>query len=135
MGMYTELIFGASLKDLDTTAIKGIKWLLGDMNFPLNELPNDELFQDTECDNSGIFTVSSYYFGVNEPINRFWHNDIGNDYRLSLRFNLKNYDGEIEKFLRWIRPYISGGSGLRDFYAIVCYEEQDIPTIYYKDEK
>jgi hypothetical protein len=50
---------------------------------------------------------------------------------LSTRSNIKNYKQEIETFLEWIKPYINGGSGSRNMYAIVIYEEQDEPTIYY----
>ncbi len=59
---------------------------------------------------------------------------ISDTWNLSSRANLKNYDDEIEKFLNWIKPFLEQGSGERDFYAIVCYEEQAEPTIYYLKE-
>lgn len=43
----------------------------------------------------------------------------------------KNYKNDIENFLEWLVPYIDGGSGRRDMYAISIYEEDSEPKIYY----
>ena len=43
----------------------------------------------------------------------------------------KKLRGEIEMFLECIKQYVEGGSGGRDMYAIVTYEEDDEPTMYY----
>ena len=126
MGMYTELIFGAELKkDTPNEVIEALKYMLRETetkptNFPL---------PDGRCE--WLFCGGSYYFAVNKAVNKMWFDDISRSWHLSTRSNIKNYDQEIQTFLEWIKPYIDGGSGGRGMYAIVIYEEQDEPTVYY----
>ena len=129
MGMYTELMFGADLKkDTPTEVIEALKYMIGEteekpINFPL---------PDGRCE--WLFRGASYYFGVSSPVSKMMYDDIGGNWILSTRSNIKNYGGEIEAFLEWIKPYIDSGSGSRDMYAIVTYEESDEPKIYYLHE-
>lgn len=150
MGTYTELIFGCEFKkDLPFVIQQIIQYLIDDCGFKsfftLKEYICNINFGDEYLFNSiinypffstdrweRIFLSSSYYFGVNEPVNKFWFDDISESWRISTRSNIKNYDGEIEHFLDWIKPYISSGSGLNDLYAIVTHE-QGIPKLYYLD--
>lgn len=126
MGMYTELIFGAELKkDTPETVINTLKYMLGD----LEEKPNDFPLPDGRCE--WLFRGGSYYFGVNEPVSKMWFDKIDNRYHISTRSNIKNYNSDIETFLEWIKPYIDHGSGGREMFAIVIYEESNEPTIYY----
>ena len=60
-----------------------------------------------------------------------YKDNITDSYVLSTRSSIKNYANEIETFLDWIKPYIESGSGYRDMYAIVTYEEDETPKIYY----
>ena len=129
MGMYTELIFGADLKkDTPKNVIEALKYMIGDTK----EKPNDFPLPDGICE--WLFRGASYYFGVNRPVSKMWFDDISKSWALSTRSNIKNYEGEIEAFLEWIKPYIDGGSGVRDMYAIVTCEESDEPKIYYLHE-
>ena len=124
--MYTELIFGADLKkDTPENVIEVLKYMVGDTE----EKPKDFPLPEGRCE--WLFRGSSYYFGVNAPVSKLWKDDIGENWVLSTRSNIKNYCGEIEAFLEWIKPYIDGGSGYRDMYAIVIYEEAKTPNIYY----
>jgi hypothetical protein len=136
MGMYTELIFGASLKkDTPKEVIDILQYLMKPTKKDKEKLtiPDHPFFS---CDRwRMIFTCSSFYFGVNESVRKMWFEEIGYQWRISTRSNLKNYDSEIEKFLDWIKPYIESGSGWNEFYAIVCYEEARKPTIYYLFEE
>lgn len=130
MGMYTEIIFGANvvstIPPIDKQALDYL--FTDDTQVPLS-LPNHPFF---ECDRwKWLTTCSSYYFAVRNTHRSIVWDEISNTWNLSFRANLKNYNQEIEKFLDWIKPYIEKGSGTRDFYAIVCYEEQAEPTIYY----
>lgn len=126
MGMYTELIFGVRLKsNTPETVIKSLKYMIGETR----ERPKDFPLPDGRCE--WLFRGSSYYFGVCEPISKMWKDDVSGEYVVSTRSNIKNYEGEIETFLEWIKPYIESGSGGRDMYAIVIYEEQSEPTVYY----
>lgn len=129
MGMYTELIFGAELKrNTPNEVIQALKYMLGETNVK----PNDFPLPDGRCE--WLFQSSSYYFGVNESVNKMWLDNVDNCWHISTRSSLKNYGGEIQKFLEWIKPYIESGSGCRDMYAIVTYEEAAEPTIYYLHE-
>lgn len=127
MGMYTELIFGASLKKKDTpeSVIKALRYMLDD----LEEKPVDFPLSEGRCE--FLFTGSSYYFGVSSPVSKMWQDKFGENWIISTRSNIKNYGGEIEEFLQWIKPYIESGSGSRDMYAVVIYEENNEPTCYY----
>jgi len=93
--------------------------------------PLDFPFPNGRCE--WLFQGGSFYFAINRPVNKMWFDDISKAYSISTRSNLKNYNNEIETFLDWIKPYINSGSGNRDMYAIVMYEEQSEPTIYYLD--
>lgn len=64
-----------------------------------------------------------------------WYDENGSQWHISSRTNLKNYEGEIESFLQWIKPYIESGSGAKEMYAIVTYEESEEPTIYYLENR
>ena len=128
MGMYTELIFGAELKeDTPDKVVRALKYMIGE----LEERPFD--FPLSVCD--WLFRGGSYYFAINEPVNKMWHDEITETWHISTRSNIKNYGSDIETFLEWIKPYIQGGSGYTDMYAIVMYEESDKPTIYYLREE
>lgn len=134
MGMYTELIFGANCKAdlLNEIDLAVLQYLFNNGPEPI-VLPDHPFFK---CDRWKYITKSlSYYFAVRSPYASIKHDKISETWNLSSRANLKNYDSEIEKFLDWIKPKLEQGSGYRDFYAIVCYEEQDEPTIYYLKEK
>lgn len=126
MGTYTELIFGARLKDeTPEQVINTIKNLIGE------EVPLDKIDSSFPANCSTLIGCSAY-FGVSYPVNKLYE-DSGS-WILSLRFNTKNYDSEIECFLKWIKPYISYGSGERNMYAIVMHEEDNEPTIYYLND-
>lgn len=126
MGVYTELIFGADLKkDTPDAVIEALKYMIGDTE----EKPKDFPFSDGRSE--WLLRGSSYSFGVSSSVNKMWKDDIGGNWVLSTRSNIKNYGGELEAFLEWIKPYIDGGSGYRDMYAIVTCEEAEAPNIYY----
>jgi hypothetical protein len=123
MGMYTELIFGAELKkETPQGVIDTLRYMLGDIDKPKKLEFNPEL---------SPFCVASYYFAVCNPVQKMWIDRIDSQWHISTRSNIKNYNGEIEAFLDWIKPWILGGSGNRDMYAIVIYEDEEEPTIYY----
>ncbi len=81
--------------------------------------------------NRNPLSGGSFYFGVNKSVCKMWLEPIDKCWKLSTRANIKNYDNEIEAFLTWIKPWIDGGSGHKDMYAIVMHEESNEPTIYY----
>lgn len=126
MGMYTELIFGAELKkDTPEQVINALKHMLGETE----EKPEDFPLPNGRCE--WLFTGSSYYFAICSPTNKMWLDEIDGCWHISTRSNIKNYLGEIETFLKWIKPYIESGSGNREMYAITIYEDSEEPNIYY----
>jgi len=128
MGMYTEIIFGAELKEeTPEQVINALKYIIGD----IEDKPDDFPLPEDGCEY--LFQISSYYFGVNEPVAKMWFDDISKTWRISARSNIKNYEREIETFLEWIRPFVKRGSGTKDMFAIVIYEEDSEPTIYFKN--
>lgn len=125
MGMYTELIFGASLKtDTPKEVIDTLRYMVGDI-----EKPETLEFES----NRNPLRGGSYYFGVINSVTKMVYDEIRGSWVLSSRANIKNYNNEIDDFLTWIEPYIDCGSGNRDMYAIKMYENQSEPTIYYLD--
>lgn len=124
--MYTELIFGAALKvETPNSIIEALKYMTGE----LKEKPVNFVLPDGKCE--WLFMGGSYYFAINNSVNKMWLDDIDKQWHISTRSNIKNYESEIETFLEWIKPWIDSGSGGKEMYAIVIYEEQDIPTMYY----
>jgi hypothetical protein len=138
MGMYTELILGCKIKgDAPKEVIDTLKWMCESKDRPVMEhdFPSCWPFPK-DSRHKYLFWMGSYYFGVTNPHPPiFEYDDNGNAWQLSTRSNLKDYGNEIESFLTWLKPHIEKGSGTRDFYAIVCYEEQAEPTIYYLHEE
>lgn len=129
MGMYTELIFGCSLKkETPLEVIEILRAMVENRAYKLECLPQHEFFK---CERwAYLFTCSSYYFGVCESVKRLWLDHISKQWIISTRANIKNYDEEIHKFLDWIKPYVDNGSGVKEMYAISTFEEST-PTIYY----
>jgi hypothetical protein len=128
MGMYTELIFGAELKkETPNEVIEALKYMLGEVK----EKPNNFPLPDGRCE--WLFQGSSYYFAINESVNKMWLDEIDNCWHISTRSNIKNYKDEIETFLEWIKPHIDSGSGDRDMYAITIYESGE-PVLYFLDD-
>jgi hypothetical protein len=135
MGMYTEMIFGARLRpDLPTKIEKLLKYMVEPEKTAMPKvLPEHNLFK---CERwTYLFTCGSYYFGIHRPHAILEWDDVSNSYSLSVRSSIKNYDGEIAKFLDWIKPYLQQGSGNRGMYAVTCYEEDDVPTMHFLEDK
>lgn len=134
MGMYTELIFGATLKENTPTYVTDA------LNSVINDKTNVNLSDEVkqfidEYSLSKLIWCSSYYFGAhsNKPSCTF--DKIANRWSISFRANCKNYQCEIEKFIEFIKPYVEYGSGPTNIFAIVQYEKDDYPTLYGTDDK
>jgi hypothetical protein len=128
MGMYTELIFGASIKkDAPQIVINTLHYLVnGTKLFEFVEIEKS-VTEGRNVLNGG----GSYYFGVCDGVAKMWFDDNRKEWIVSARHNIKNYEGEIDTFLEWVKPFIDSGSGEREMYAIKIHEEQAEPTIYY----
>jgi hypothetical protein len=126
MGNYTELIFGARLKD------KTPEFIINTIRFLMDEeIPLDKIDPNLPEYCTKLRGASSY-FGVTSTVNKLYRES--DSWVLSSRFNKKNYDYGIETFLAWIKPYINYGSGANNMYAIVINELDSEPMIYYLND-
>ena len=128
MGMYTELVMGCELKkDTPAEVIETLKYMLGDNEY-LATVPVNKLFATDRW--KVMLCCDSYYFD-GDTHSTLRHDDINQGYHLTIRCNLKNYCGEIGKFLNWIYPY----ADTREFVGYYRYEECEVPTLVYFTDK
>lgn len=114
MSVYTELILGCSLKlDTPVEIIDSLKAL-------------GEGQQLKGQDFTSPFVHHSWSFPCYIPLTltneRLWV--------VNARGNLKNYTGNIDLFLTWLRPWVSEGSGSNDCYAITFVEGCPDPVLW-----
>ena len=132
MGMYTELIFGASLKEKTPAYVtQALDYVINDTDDTVNvKLSDESQCFINEYSLSKLIWCTSYYFGAHSNKPSCVFDKTSNRWCISFRANCKNYKGEIEKFIEFIRPYVEYGSGLTNIFAIVQYEADDYPTLY-----
>lgn len=123
--MFTELILGCSLtKDLPKECVNALNNCINSSDVIIDDFSKKYELMD-------ICYSESAYFGSSSNCKFEEYPDY---YQLSIRSNLKNYFKEIENFLDYLKPYVLLGSGINNFYAIVTYEEDSYPTIWFKDK-
>ena len=125
MGMYTELNIGVNLRsDTPNNIIDILRYMLGDIDE--TKTTDHPLFLTQRW--RFMLVSTSYYFDghTDSSIER---DDITHEYKLNVRCNLKNYDGEIKLFLDFIRPYLE----TEGFLGYTRYEECDDPTLIYNN--
>lgn len=132
MGMYTEFIFGATLKGLPEHVAEAIDAVINKDDCTVGTSKEAMDFID-EYELGRLFHGSSYYFGAHCNKPTFVWDKIGEEWVLSTRANCNNYKGQIEKFIKFITPYVEDGSGYpHELIAYVQYEEAEYPTLYDK---
>lgn len=129
MGMYTELNISCELKaDCPENILQILEFMCGQDAVEPTELPAHPLFGDTRW--RYMLQCSSAYFDA-QPNSKLTRDKI-----CGLKFqalcNLKNYNGEIEYFIDWLRPYIHDSSS--DFLGYKRYEEDENPTLIYRSK-
>lgn len=123
MGMYTELHFNAELRrDVPADVLAVLRFMVDGGDMP--GLPDHPLFKAPRW--RLLFTCDSYYFDA-DTHSTLRFDEISNTHYLCIRANLKNYDGEIDKFVAWITPYLDKHDG--DFLGFKRYEEDEWPTL------
>lgn len=127
MGMYTEIYFRAELDEEAYAVIQAIH------NQEVLAWPDDPFFSCPRFDL--VTSCSSYYF----PQANHYRAEIEDGYMetlraISFRANLKNYDDEIEKFFHWVAPHCRNSGYEKSFIGYSLYEEDDKPTLYYKED-
>ena len=127
MGTYTEIIFGARLKkSTPKNIIDTLRFVANGPTQTIHEEDPVIVYDKELIEKYNLYYVmrsASYYFGVCEPVSKMWFNEIAGEWVLSFRANCKNYDGKLEEFVEWIKPYIKSGTGYEDIYAIITVEE------------
>ena len=134
MGMYTELIFGATLKETTPTYVTDALNCVINNNTDAKLSSEVEQFID-EYSLRKLIWCTSYYFGAHDNKPSCTFDKIANRWCISFRANCKNYQNEIERFIEFIKPNIEYGSGPTNIFAIVQYEEDDYPTLYGTEDK
>lgn len=130
MGMYTELNIGVEIAN-DRQAINILKYMLGDSDIK-PELPDAELFNTSRWEY--MLRCDSYYFDGQTDSKLFEDALYGKDnpkFYLNVRCNLKNYDSEIDCFMKWLCPYIITDG----FLGYKRYEECEDPTLIYMENE
>lgn len=106
MGMYTELLIKAEIKS-DTP-----KYIVDELNTIFNRHISN-----------GVGTSCSYY---HIP----WFDSKFEDGYIFSRSDLKNYGGEIEEFVAWLKPHLNFEN--YECFGWVWYEEESVPTLLMK---
>lgn len=123
--MYTEFHFNSALKkNTPNEVIDTLKFMLGETE---NLVKQSHPLFDTERWEY-MLRMDSYYFDA-DTHSTLRFDEIAKQYYLCVRCNLKNYNGEIKKFLDWIFPYLDKMEG--EFVGFSRYEEFEEPTLIY----
>ncbi len=126
MGMYTEFHYNVELKSSTRQEVLDVlQYMLGYETPPTQPaLPDHPLFQTTRW--AIMLRMSSAYFPALTRSDLI-RAEFSDNWILSVRCNLKNYDSEIEKFCAWIDPYVDAFEG--DFLGFSRYEESEDPVV------
>jgi hypothetical protein len=120
MGMHTELYLRSGLKD---GTPQEVIVLLRAMVMGDGEPPETTPFGGGRCPWMLRF-ASHYHFPYAQS--SMDYADYVNRWYLFVRCDLKNYEGEIEAFLKWLAPHLNACEG--DYIGHTRYEEDPLPT-------
>ena len=130
MGMFTELVLAAELKETLPEEVKDILMqMTSQSNCEPTALPAHKFFKTRKWRN--LLVADSHYF-AGRAHSLLTCDDFSKVYSLSIRCNLKNYDNEIELFLDWLSPYIET-SGFLGY--IMLEGSTDPELIYFKNNE
>ena len=125
MGMYTALSLGVEFKKgTPGPVIRTIRQMMG-QQIPFEAWPEGALFRCGRA--QWMLRCDSYYFDYQTHFS-FEKDGISKSWYLSGVCNLKNYNDEIELFLKWILPHLE----TTGFIGWKMYEEDDEPTLLFR---
>lgn len=135
MGMYTELNVSMNL-ELDKNTLELLRVMLGEREMGADiKLPDYSLFKTQTQRWEFMLMSSSFYFdhtASSSLVNKkSWEEKDDMTRILNVRCDLKNYEDEIELFLKWIYSYAT----TRGFVGYMRYEEDRDPTLIYFTDK
>ena len=128
MGMYTELNFACSIKNAPDFVLKTIKKMIEGDEVDTDWPEETRFFGDSRI--YWMFNSASYYHHP-VPVNRL--ENLNGEWFLSARFNIKNYNNEIETFIEWLTPFMSNHEG--EFLGYKRYEEDERPSLLFHPNK
>ena len=118
MGMYTELYLRSDLKeDTPQDVIDLLRAMVA------GNPPDTTPFGEGRCPWM-LLSSSHYHFPFAKSSMDYL--DYVSRWYLFVRCDLKNYEGEIEAFLKWVAPHLNAGDG--EYLGHTRYEEDDLPT-------
>lgn len=128
MGMYTECYINCRLiRDLPKEVIDILKYLFDNDDDKLEEpaiLPEHKFFKTTRWEAVGH---GHSFYHIPFPTSKLLFMEADKRYYLTSRFDLKNYEGEIELLFDWIMPYMDNYDG--EFIGYSRYEEDNEPVL------
>jgi len=122
MGMYTEIYVNADLKKETPSEVIDVISAMCDKNHEA------ECLIDKPSRWAYLFNNGSYYLPLTECGN-LTSDSIAGQYSLLAKGDIKNYNGEIEQFFEFIKPWCEG-----EFIGYYRYEEDIEPVLVYTDE-
>ena len=130
MGMYTELVVTARIKD-DPDTVALINYMIGESIEEPEKLPDSELFTDDTC--WQIMLQCSSYYHIPRIVHLFEYDEIGKYWCFHNRSDFKDYSNESIMFFEWLRTVLDDRhEGVMLGYT--RYEEDREPIIYYDGE-
>lgn len=119
MGMYTEVYVNVTLKkETDASVIQ-----------VLRNMTNGQRIEGAPDRWSHMFSNGSYYVSQTSVANLTFDEQTG-QYSLLGKGDIKNYNGEIEQFFEFIKPWCDESYKFIGYYR---YEEDREPTLIYLD--
>ncbi len=125
MGMYTEIYINCDLKT-DTP-----DYVINTLHAMCRGERSNEYLLDKPSRWSMMFHSSAYFTDTVVADLRYNNEDWCTRpyYTLHGKGAIKNYEGEIEEFFEWIKPYAE-----QDFIGYMLYEEDREPTLVYSGD-
>ncbi|AGF89304.1 hypothetical protein SP069_00185 [Salmonella phage SP069] len=128
MGMYTELVLKCSLKeDVPDDVVTVVSYLFCNGTDEPKQLPDHKFFSLSRWQHIG---KSCSFYHHPEIINSCPVYDYTDSRYIFSRSDIKNYDGEIEAFIDWFKPYVDAEEGQCIGWS--WYEEDLQPTLIIK---
>ena len=127
MGMYTELVLKCQIKVDAPVDVKAIIAHMFCGEKEPEKLPQHKFFSLPRWNFIG--SCSSFYHHP-EVINSCPNFDFTDTQYIFSRSDIKNYDGEIEQFIDWLKPYVDAEDGT--CIGWTWYEEDLQPTLIIK---
>ena len=120
MGMYTELFLQVNLKkETPEDVIKALKVMIGSSDEYIDPPFDGERWEYM------LRQSSHYHFPISvAKLEQLPY--IPGEYYLFVRCDFKNYDGELQKFLEWLAPWVCSGD--THYQGHHMYEECEEPT-------